>query len=116
MPYQSTPTTIACDVAEMTQLAKRLGDYFTQLQEITIPTSDLPTCLAPTEVSMLISQRDVTSSAFGSTRPHMPSTRHEINSFITKKQALRPSKKTKAPTSRKLSSFTSPGKTGLLKG
>ena len=64
MPYQSTPTTIACDV---------------------------------------------TSAAFGSTRPHMPSTRHEINSSITKKQALRPSKKKKAPTSRN----TAPGKTAL---
>ena len=41
MPYQSTPTTIACDVAEMTQLAKRLGDYFTQLQEITIPSEHI---------------------------------------------------------------------------
>ena len=28
MPHQSTPTTIACDVAEMTQVAKRLGDQF----------------------------------------------------------------------------------------
>ena len=41
MPYQSSPTTIACDVAEMTQLAKRLGDYFTQLQEITIPSEHI---------------------------------------------------------------------------
>ena len=30
MPYQSTPTTIACDVAEMTQLAKRLGNQLTR--------------------------------------------------------------------------------------
>lgn len=28
MPYQSTPTTIECDVTEMTQLAKRLGNQF----------------------------------------------------------------------------------------
>ena len=41
MPYQSTPTTIACDVAEMTQLARRLCDYFTQLQEITIPSENI---------------------------------------------------------------------------
>ena len=41
MPHQSTPTTIACDVTEMTQLAKRLGDYFTQLQEITIPSEHI---------------------------------------------------------------------------
>ncbi len=30
MPYQSTPTTIACDVAEMTQLARRLGNQLTR--------------------------------------------------------------------------------------
>ena len=30
MPYQSIPTTIACDVAEMTQLAKRLGNQLTR--------------------------------------------------------------------------------------
>ena len=41
MPHQATPTTIACDVAEMTQLTKRLGDYFTQLQEITIPSENI---------------------------------------------------------------------------
>ena len=30
MPHQSTPTTIACDVTEMTQLAKRLGNQLTR--------------------------------------------------------------------------------------
>ena len=120
MPYQSTPTTIACDVAEMTQLARRLGDYFTQLQEITIPSENINFGSADVLSAYrgfnvdFTTRRDILSVWLN--RPHMPSTKHEINSFITKKQALRPSKKTKAPTSRKLSSFTSLGRTRLQEG
>ena len=120
MPYQSTPTTIACDVAEMTQLTKRLGDYFTQLQEITIPSENINFGSADVLSAYrgfnvdFTTRRDILSVWLN--RPHMPSTKHEINSFITKKQALRPSKKTKAPTSRKLSSFTSLGRTRLQEG
>ena len=120
MPYQSTPTTIACDVAEMTQLTKRLGDYFTQLQEITIPSENINFGSADVLSAYrgfnvdFTTRRDILSVWLNET-PHAIYTTRD-NSFITKKQALRPSKKTKAPTSRKLSSFTSPGKTGLLKG
>ena len=120
MPYQSTPTTIECDVTEMTQLARRLGDYFTQLQEITIPSENINFGSADVLSAYrgfnvdFTTRRDILSVWLN--RPHMPSTKHEINSFITKKQALRPSKKTKAPTSRKLSSFTSLGRTRLQEG
>ena len=116
MPYQSTPTTIACDVAEMTQLAKRLGDYFTQLQEITIPSENINFGSADVLSAYrgfnvdFTTRRDILSVWLNETP--LPSTRHEINSFITKKQALRPSKKTKAPTSRD----TAPGKTALEEG